>query len=283
MGKLRFNSESAPREMQADQLGARVSWIQRRQWWLWSASILITLLLAVGVASFAFPGLLSEAEPFSSFYLSQAVRGLVGLVLLFNVYVIYQQVQIHRIQRQMTQQIATLGSIETRTAEVYRLAALDPLTGLHNRLSGDQRLKEEIARRHRHGYPLAVLALDLNELKYVNDKFGHAAGDELIKIFSHRLKRAIRGSDVAVRPGGDEFFVVLPECRPDDVQCVINRMHGIKIDIDGQSIPVTFAAGWAEHMTGEDAEELLKRADDALYVNKRTWKEQRKASTLASA
>lgn len=280
---MRLNREHAPREMQTAELGARVSWIQRRQWWLWSTSILVTLLLAVAVASFAFPGLLSEAEPFSSFYLSQAVRGLVGLVLLFNVYVVYQQVQIHRIQRQMARQISTLGSIEIRTAEVYRLAALDPLTGVYNRLSGEQRLREEILRRHRHGYPLAVLALDLNELKYVNDKFGHAAGDELIKAFSHRLKRAIRGSDVPVRPGGDEFFVVLPECRPDDVRRVLDRMQGMNIDIDGQTIPITFAAGWAEHITGEDAEELLKRADDALYVDKRGWKEQRKPSSLAHA
>src|ERR1700745_3137373 len=65
--------------------------MDQREWWLWSYAIMVTLLLLIGIASFVFPALLSNADTFYSFFLNQAVRGLVGLVLIFNVYVIYQQ------------------------------------------------------------------------------------------------------------------------------------------------------------------------------------------------
>lgn|ERR1700687_1356501 len=93
---------------------------------------MVTLPLTLGIASFAFPGLLTRAQDSTSFLLSQAMHGLVGLVLLFNVYTIYQQLQIHRIQRQLTDQVESLGKMEVRTEKVFKLAALDPLTGLYN-------------------------------------------------------------------------------------------------------------------------------------------------------
>ncbi len=248
--------------------------VGRRQWWLWSSAVLVTLLLTLGIASFAFPGLLTQADATYSFHLSQAVRGLVGLVLLFNVYTIYQQLQIHRMQRGLTDQISALDKMETRTEEVYKMAMLDPLTGLYNRRSGEQRLAEEVSRSQRHGRPLTVVALDLNRLKDVNDRFGHLAGDELIKYFAGRISRAVRGSDLAVRLGGDEFLLLLPECKPEDVQLVLGRLSGVTMDLNGESISLSFSAGWTNYVPGESPEELLKRADDALYVNKRLGREQ---------
>jgi len=101
--------------------------MDRREWWLWSYAIMVTLLLLTAVASFAFPALLSEADSYYSFFLNQAVRGLVGLVLIFNVYVIYQQLQITRIRRQLTDQVFAVDKVETLAQEVYRMALLDPL------------------------------------------------------------------------------------------------------------------------------------------------------------
>lgn len=274
-------SAEATRAAQEKQIRANMRHIQQRQWWLWSSAVLVTMLLALGIASFAFPGLLTQAEDFYSFYVSQAVRGLVGLVLLFNVYVVYQQLQIHRIQRQLSEQIDTLGKMEVRTEEVYKLAVLDPLTGLYNRRSGEQRLAQEVSRSERYGHPLTILLLDLDNLKYVNDKFGHAAGDELIKYLAERLNRAIRGSDLAVRLGGDEFLVILPECKLEEVRHVLSRLSGLKIDYDGKMIPLTFSVGWTNYIPGESPEELLRRADDALYANKRAAKEQREVNALA--
>ena len=256
----------------AQQIRANIRRIARRQWWLWSSGMMVTLLLTLGVASFAFPGLLSETEALYSFHLNLAIRGLVGLVLLFNVYTVYQQLLIHRIQSKLSDQVEALGKMEARTEEVYKLAVLDPLTGLNNRRSGEQRLAEEISRAQRHGRPLTILLLDLNGLKSLNDKFGHAAGDELIKQFAARLSKAIRGSDLAVRLGGDEFLVLLPECRPDEVRHVLGRLRGVNVDCNGQLIALSFSAGWTDFKLGESTEDFLKRADDALYANKRAGK-----------
>ena len=81
---------AAPIPLGAQQIRTNISRVARRQWWLWSAGMMVSLLLTLGIASFAFPGLLSENEDFYSFRLNLAVRSLVGLVLLFNVYTVYQ-------------------------------------------------------------------------------------------------------------------------------------------------------------------------------------------------
>jgi two-component system cell cycle response regulator len=235
---------------------------------------MVTLLLTVGIASFAFPKLLTQDDTAYSFNLGQAVRGLVGIVLLFNVYTIYQQLQIHRMQRKMSEQILALDKMEARTEEVYKMAMLDPLTGLYNRRSGEQRLAEEVSRAQRHGRPLTIVSLDLDKLKEINDKFGHAVGDDAIKCFAGRISKAIRGSDLAIRLGGDEFLLLLPECEPEHVQIVLGRLSGIKVDFGAEPISLYFSAGWTNYIHSESPEELLKRADDALYANKRIGKAQ---------
>ncbi len=258
---------SAP--MDAEQISSSMRRIARRQWSLWSSAVMVTVLLAVGIASFAFPGLLSQAEESASLLLTSAIRGLVGLVLVFNVYTVYQQLQIHRIHQQLSKQVEALGKMEERTEEVYKLAVLDPLTGLYNRRSGEQRLAQEMSRSTRNGHPLTILALDLDDLKQVNDRFGHPAGDELIRTFAERLNKAIRGSDLAARLGGDEFLVLLPECKPEGVLQVLSRLSGLQVQCKGHLVEVSFSAGWTNFKPGESADELLRRADDALYANKR--------------
>jgi len=246
--------------------------LDRRQWWLWSSTVIVLLLLTIAVASFAFPSLLSKEEGTYSFYLNQAVRSLVGIVLVFSVYLVYQQYTIIRMRRQLADQIQSIARVQDLTNEVYKLAALDPLTGLYNRRSGEQRLSEEISRALRHHRPLTVLLIDLDGLKQTNDKLGHAGGDLVLKSFAERLQRAIRGSDLAVRLGGDEFMALLPECRTDEVGHVINRIEGLEVEYQGAKIPCHFSRGWADYRPGETAEELLKRADDALYADKRSGK-----------
>ena len=250
----------------------RLRKLDHRQWWLGSTTVLVLILLTVAVASFAFPALLNREESTYSFYLGQSVRALVGIVLLFSVYLVYQQWQILRMRRQISEQIESIAQVQTLTAEVYKLAALDQLTGLYNRRSGEQRLSEEIARSIRYGRPLTLLMVDLDGLKQVNDKLGHAAGDLLLKAFSDRLQRAIRGSDLAVRLGGDEFMVMLPECRAEEVRHVLLRLEGASVTYEGHHIPCRFSRGWVDYQPGETATELMKRADDALYANKRLGK-----------
>ena len=256
------------------QIQAAMRHVGRRQWWLWSSAVMVTLLLTLGIASFAFPGLLRQESATYPIDLNQALRGLVGLVLLFNIYTVYQQLQIRRLQESLAEQVCAMSKMELRTEEVFNLAILDPLTGLYNRRCGEQRLAQEIARSQRNGHPLTIIMLDLMRLKSVNDTLGHAAGDELIKCFAGRINKAIRGSDLAVRQGGDEFLLLLPECKPDEVRHVLGRLSGMKLDLGGQTIPLAFSAGWTNYIPDESSEELLQRADMAMYANKRASKEQ---------
>jgi len=249
--------------------------LDRRQWWLWSSAVLVLILLTIAVASLAFPAMLDTQtveHDFYSFYLNQAVRALVGIVLVFAVYVVYQQTMIIRMRNTLADQIQNLAKVQTLTDEVYKLAALDQLTGLYNRRSGEQRLAEEISRAVRHERPLTILLADLDGLKQINDRLGHAAGDLVLKGFSERLRKAIRGSDLAVRLGGDEFMVLLPECRAEEVKHVLNRLDGLEVEFEGTKIPVRFSRGWTDYKPGETAEELLRRGDEALYADKRAGK-----------
>ncbi len=261
----------------------RLRTLDRKQWWLWSTTVLVLILLTVAVASFTFPALLAKEQTSYSFYLNQSVRALVGIVLLFTVYLVYQQSQILRMRRQISEQIESIARVQTLTAEVYKLAALDQLTGLYNRRSGEQRLAEEINRSLRYGRPLTLLMLDLDGLKQTNDKLGHAGGDLLLKTFSERLQRAIRGSDLAVRLGGDEFMVMLPECRAEEVRHVLLRLEGASITYEGHHVPCRFSRGWVDYRPGETSQELMKRADEALYANKRKSKEQLIRASIVQA
>jgi diguanylate cyclase (GGDEF)-like protein len=245
--------------------------LARRQLWLGSTTVAVVLLLTIGVASFAFPGLL-KIDPDYGFYLNQGIRALVGFVLVFSVYVVYQQMQIGRMRDQIATQIDCLAKVETLASEVYKLAALDQLTGLYNRRSGEQRMAQEISRAQRHGRPLTVLLIDLDGLKKVNDTYGHAAGDAVLKGFADRIQRAIRGSDLAVRLGGDEFMAILPECRSEEVHRVLDRVRGLEVLVEGGKLRPTFSCGWTDYKTGEAQTEFIERADKALYVNKKSDK-----------
>src|ERR1700732_3994121 len=246
--------------------------LDRRQWWMWSSTVMVLMLLTLGVASFAFPAMLSHESSNYSFYLIQSIRALVGMVLLFAVYLIYQQLQVVRLRNQLADQIQSLAKVESLATEVYKLAALDQLTGLYNRRSGEQRLSQEMSRAQRHGRPLTVLLMDIDGLKLVNDRHGHAAGDLVLKGFAERLQRAIRGSDLAVRLGGDEFMALLPECRAEEVRHVLARIEGLEFEFNDEKISLHFSRGWTDYKAGETPQELLDRADQELYANKRAGK-----------
>lgn len=239
-----------------ERLLASMSQIDRREWWLWSTAISITLFLALGIASFALPALLSGFDSFYAFFLDHAVRGLLGLVLVFNVYVVYEQIQINRIRREFADNL-------------YKMAVLDPVTNMFNRRYIVQRLEEEIARCQRHGSPLTVIAFDLNSFKRINDEHGHAAGDYALRIFGDQLKRATRGSDVVARYGGDEFLAILPDCDKLQIQYVLGRLNGLHAKTTQSRIDIRYSAGWTNYIPGESVDDLLKRADELLYASKR--------------
>jgi two-component system cell cycle response regulator len=196
------------------------------------------------------------------------VRGLLGLALIFNVYMLYQEHLLRQARRLLSNQIGIATEQRVRAETLYELAILDPLTNLYNRRFGEERLRAEIARADRSGDPLMAMALDLDDLKGINDRYGHSAGDLVLKEFARRLSNATRGIDISVRLGGDEFLVILPGCPLEQVHRVLSRLGPFGVDCDGTRIVVSSSRGWAKYHSGETPQEFIKRADEALYEHK---------------
>jgi len=235
--------------------------IQNRNWWSWSNSVVVVVLLTCAIASFTLPSLIQNDE-FSQLNLNLAVRGLIGLVLIFSIYSLWQQIRIKVLCDEIQVKQA---SAET----LYKLAMFDPLTGLYNRRFAEPRIETEVLRCERKGTSLTVLILDLDRFKQINDQHGHPAGDVVLRSFADRLRKAIRASDLAVRLGGDEFMLLLPECDGQQLQRVLSRLADLIVEIDGQPMAVSFSAGWREYEPGQKPYDLLEAADKALYANKR--------------
>jgi diguanylate cyclase (GGDEF)-like protein len=261
----RLDTAPAPTEVAAQELAEERRRIEKRDWWVRGYSIFVILLLTFAVISLTLPALLTGGETFFKIKLTEAVFGLITLIILFNIYTIYQEMLIKRLRRQLLEK-------QNHSYILRNLAMIDPLTGLYNRRFAEQRLAAEVARSERRGHPLTVLTLDLNNFKEINDTYGHPAGDQVLQEFASRLNKVIRGSDLAVRLGGDEFLVVLPECTLDQLKLVLERLRSFELDWQGKKIPVSFSAGWKDYEMGERPEEMLARADEALYTSKRANK-----------
>jgi diguanylate cyclase (GGDEF)-like protein len=261
-------------EQRASEIRTNLRRIGRYDWSLWFLAVVIVLSMTFAIATLSTAVIFDPHDPFDHFSMSQSVRGLIGMVLLFSVYTLYQQFQLMGTRRRLAEQVE-IATEQHMLAESYlKLAMLDPLTGLHNRRYAQDRMVAEMARAQRQKSSLTILMIDLDDLKRINDRWGHGAGDLVLKTFGARLDKAIRGSDLAVRIGGDEFLVLLPECDRSQVQFVLERLSALEVQVEAQNISFRFSAGCADYQPGETAEELLKRADHALYVEKENRKNQ---------
>ena len=158
--------------------------------------------------------------------------------------------------------------------QLAHLALHDPLTGLPNRRALSEALERSLARAQRTGQPIAVLALDLDGFKAINDRLGHPAGDAALLEVADRLRRAIRRSDVVARLGGDEFAVIATESGGRAPMARLARRIAAAlaapIHLAGVEANIGVSIGIASHPgDGETTEQLLSRADEALYVAKR--------------
>ncbi|MCC6175541.1 MAG: EAL domain-containing protein [Chloroflexi bacterium] len=148
----------------------------------------------------------------------------------------------------------------------------DPLTGLANRALFKDRVDHALARGKRHGRSLAVLFLDLDDFKTVNDSLGHAAGDELLVAVSERLRECLRAADTAARLGGDEFAILLEDTAEDDARILAERMLAALTApflLQGKELFVSASIGLAvSARSTEGAVELLRNADAAMYTAK---------------
>ena len=379
--------------------------IEGREWWLWGFAVAVTLALTLGIVSFTFPWFRWDKDASYWFDLREWVRGLAALVLLFDFYTVYQQLQLHRIRRQLAERdqlfqlisenaadmialvdsegrrlynspayqkvlgyspedLKTTSSFEqihpddrarvVKAAEKARLSGQgerveyrirhkdgswrtlestasairnargktdklvivnrditerkraeellahnafhDGLTNLPNRALFIDRLQHALTLSKRHAnYKFAVLLIDVDEFKIINDSLGHTAGDELLIQIGQRLKDAVRRADTVSRPrgngvpdkpanddtlarlGGDEFTILLDDIRdPIEAVRVAERVQGelaTPFVVNQQHIVVSASIGIASSISPHtQAEDLLRDADIAMYRAKRAGK-----------
>jgi diguanylate cyclase (GGDEF)-like protein len=168
-------------------------------------------------------------------------------------------------------------ALERQRAEqrLTRMALRDPLTGLPNRALFADRLEQALARRRRvhEGLRLALLFIDLNEFKVVNDRYGHLVGDELLVEVGQRLRAELRGADTVARLGGDEFTVLAEDVAgPEEARALARRIVvslGRPYAVGGVSVEMSAAVGITlAAASGEGPAALLQRADEAMYKAK---------------
>jgi diguanylate cyclase (GGDEF)-like protein len=211
---------------------------------VWAALVLrrrdVVILVACSAVTLGLPMLLIggpdyPASEFRRVVLLTAVAGVVGIV------------------------------IESLIADRHRLstyAQTDALTGLPNRHNWDDQLLRALAQADRSGEPLSVAVCDVNGLKRVNDRGGHAAGDELLRSIAQRLRESARSGDLVARIGGDEFALLLPGATGAAAYDMVERV------IDALPSDRSFAVGIAEWDGHEDATALVARADRRMYERK---------------
>jgi diguanylate cyclase (GGDEF)-like protein/PAS domain S-box-containing protein len=153
--------------------------------------------------------------------------------------------------------------------QVFELAHYDPLTGLVNRTMLARQLEQALSKARRHRRSLAVLFVDLDGFKQVNDTFGHAVGDRVLKEAAQRLRDAVRAEDTLARLGGDEFLVLVEDCSAgvaDDVARRLVDTLGKPIAVDGREFQLSASVGISAYPAdGADADALLQQADLAMY------------------
>jgi two-component system, cell cycle response regulator len=216
--------------------------------------------------------LLAIAEPEDN---SRLVRGLEIGVNDYLIRPIDSNEMLARVRTQVRRRRYT-ERLRDNVQMSIEMAITDALTTLHNRRYMESHLSTLVEQSAARGKPLTVLVLDIDYFKSINDTYGHDAGDDVLREFSQRLKKSIRGIDLACRYGGEEFVVVMPETDMAVATMVAERLRRriasepFPIAQGTNSAEVTISIGLAARISASDtAAGILKRADQALYRAKR--------------
>jgi diguanylate cyclase (GGDEF)-like protein len=175
-------------------------------------------------------------------------------------------------------------AIRRQAAAFARAAAIDPVSGLYNRRHFHARLQEELQRAERRDSTVALLMIDLDDFKRVNDTYGHAAGDATIRAAATIIRRSVRPFDICTRFGGEEFAVVMPDSNGAIAETVAERIRTRigawrAADQAMAALNITASIGFALGHRTTSADEFLARADRALYAAKNAGKNQVRAAS----
>ena len=165
-------------------------------------------------------------------------------------------------------------AVRERARELAKLAFLDPTSQVANRRYLEQQLLQQLDQHSKFGIPFGIMLADLDELKNINDTYGHFAGDAALVTVAKTLSGCLRASDVLGRWGGDEFLVILPGITKDILADTSERCRVLvarsTVPVEGSQIQVTISVGAAMNAPGDSAESLMNRADEHLYRSKQS-------------
>ncbi|WIG98823.1 diguanylate cyclase [Myxococcus sp. SDU36] len=178
-----------------------------------------------------------------------------------------------RVHRALSAQ-TRMEALSAQVSELQRLSSTDGLTGVHNHRHFQERLREEFRRAQRYDDALSLILLDLDYFKEINDKYGHSAGDGVLRDVAAALTRGVRETDLVARYGGEEFAVLLPRTHLTGALTVAERvrreLRALRLEVeDGLQVTASFGVSCFPHRTVLTPEQLLLTADEALYQAKR--------------
>lgn len=224
-------------------------------------------------ADIAIDAVLTRFRPQQLVLIPLAFKGVpLGLFLLARAHEFSHHA--HRMMNLFQQSFALALNNAQAHHQLQHLAVIDPLTGLYNRRFGTARLSEEFQRAVRAETPLSVLMLDIDHFKAINDTHGHLIGDRVLAQVAQVLQQLSRESDIAVRYGGEEFFILLPGANCDNAQALAERIRravaDLVIDHAGMALRVTISIGLSSlpEAAANTPEILITQADTALYQAK---------------
>lgn len=167
-----------------------------------------------------------------------------------------------------TELIETRNKLEAQAKILHSMSSTDELTGLMNRRELNLRAPELINQAKRYAHTIALLMIDIDHFKIINDTYGHLEGDRVLKELGQRLQTFGRQTDLIARFGGEEFIMLLPDTGVDDANIFAERLHKLICDIKVDKSPITISIGITMSQGNQNLHELTKRADIALYQAK---------------
>jgi len=179
--------------------------------------------------------------------------------------------------RELVARVGAAARTKARSEEIRRNASADEVTKLPDRAVFENRLEQEISRSERSNAPLSILLIDIDGLDAINDSSGRAAGDQVLAEIAGALRETIRSADTLYRYGGDEFSLVLPDTELGTAYLAAERCREAIASVEVQGRPVAASVGVAQFSSGRAPEEIIARAEIALFRAKesggdRTWR-----------
>jgi len=241
--------------------------LEKRDWELWLVVTATGILVATGLLAILLPSafLKSGSLHFEITVSKELACGLLVLLTLANTYIISRRIEFRKLRQKM---ISTVMQ-----NELIRLQSFtDPLTEIYNRRSLDELAGRFIGQARRLGKPLSFLLIDVDRFKEINTRFGHLTGDFVLTEIATLLRGSVRGTDVAIRYGGDEFLIALANTNTAGAATVVNRIEDCLKEWNQSGnlddFTVSLSIGTAEWIDGKTLDEVLDLADRNMYENK---------------